>query len=148
MSDERAACTAVVVDADPAARGSIVKILREAGYRVSSLGSFQEAKPFLATTQPDLLIADIRLDHFNGLQLVIERRDDHPERASIVTNAYADQVLERDARRVGAPYLVKPVSPVELLRVAAGLLEPGQSSSTEKPRWPHTSLTGRLEAVN
>ena len=148
MTDERAACTALVVDADPAARGSTVKVLREAGYRVSSLGSFHEAQPFLATTQPDLLIADIRLDHFNGLQLVWERRDDHPERASIVTNAYADQVLERDAHRVGAPYLVKPVNPGELLRVAAVLLEPGQSSSNEKPRAARTALTGRLEAVN
>ena len=151
MIDESVIYTVLVVDGDPATRASTVKILRDAaGYRVNAVGSFNEAKSFLATTQPDLLIADIRLEYFNGLQLVLQRHADHPGKASVVTNTYADQVLEREAHAVGAPYLVKSVSAAELLRVCAGLLERAQSSADsadEKRRWRRKSVTNGLEAL-
>ena len=147
MTDESVIYTILVVDGDSATRAGTVKALRDAGYRVDAVGSFNEAKSFLATTQPDLLIADIRLEYFNGLQLVLQRHADHPGKASVVTNTYADQVLEREARAVGAPYLVKPVSAAELLRVSAGLLEKAQSSADEKRRWRRKSITDGLEAL-
>ena len=93
------------------------------------------------------MIADIRLEYFNGLQLVLQRHVDHPGKASLVTNTYADQVLEREARAVGAPYLVKPVSAGELLQVSAMLLEKAQSSAEEKRRWRRKSIADGLEAL-
>ena len=114
--------TVVVVDADPTARASCVEMLRTAGYRVSEVASFQEARHVLESMHPDLLIADIRLREFNGLHLVWRRFVESPQGPSIVTNTYADPVLERQARAFNAPYLVKPVSRELLLSVVARAL--------------------------
>ncbi len=114
--------TVVVVDSDLTARASCVEALQAARYRVSEVGSFQAARHLLESIQPDLLIADIRLGEFNGLHLVWRRHVEYPQRPSIVTNAYADPVLERQARAFNAPYLVKPLSRERLLRVVARAL--------------------------
>ena len=114
--------TIVVVDADRTARADSVEVLQVAGYRVNDVGSFEAARRVLEAMTPDLLIADIRLGVFNGLQLVWRRHVKYPQGASIVTNTYADPVLEQQARAFNAPYLVKPISGELLLRVVARAL--------------------------
>ena len=119
---DEASPTILIVDSDTAARAHAVEALQTAGYQVSGVDSFQKARHILKSVQPDLLIADIRLGTFNGLHLVWRRYVDYPQGASIVTNAYADQVLKRQAHAFQAPYLVKPISRELLLRVVARAL--------------------------
>ena len=116
--------TILVVDSGATQLASVLDTLRRAGYRVSGLESFPDAARLLASVHPDLLMADVRLGAFNGLQLVLQRHAARPTEPSIVTNAYADSVLERQARELGAPYLVKPISPDVLLRTVEALLPP------------------------
>lgn len=87
-------------------------MLERAGYVCVAAGSFEAAKAILRTSPPDLLITDIRLGAFNGLQLVIEQVRKIP---SIVMTAFDDQTLKAAARDENALYLVKPVDPRELL---------------------------------
>ena len=80
------------------------------------------------TTPPDLLITDIRLDAYNGLQLILNSPHQIP---TIVITGFADPVLEAEARRGGAAYLVKPVQPRDLLalvgeKLAARHFSPGK----------------------
>ena len=109
--------TISVVHADPEASANTEKLLSNAGYRVTTASTFEEAM-LLAANSPDLLITHIRLGAFNGLHLVLRRRDEHPHSASIVMDSRADALLAREAKRLSAPYLTEPVSPEQLLTLA------------------------------
>ena len=138
----------LVVGTDTAQMESTAQVLRGEGHRVTVASSFQKARALLASSQPDLLITDIQLDAYNGLQLVWQRHFDHPGRPSIVISSYSDPVLEAEARRLGCPYLVTPVQPHELL-TAVGV-HPGltRESDTEMGAdnrlWPRTPVGPEL----
>jgi FixJ family two-component response regulator len=74
---------------------------------------------------PDLLITELRLGAFNGLHLVVLARSSQPAMATIVLTGVPDPVLETEAKRLGAVYLVNPVKPAELLTVVSRELEIG-----------------------
>ncbi len=122
MVPDEFAPTILVVESDPRQRASVLDILRGAGYQVAGVDSFHEAQQFLASIQPDLLIADMQLGAFNGLQLVRQRHAAHPAQPSIVTHAEADAVLQRHAFTFQAPYLVKPIKTQALLSAVEALV--------------------------
>src|SRR5688572_14812156 len=97
--------TILIVDDHRVTRLGLAEMLGNAGYDVVTAGTFQEARRILLEAPPDLLIADVRLGSFNGLQLVISGQHRVP---AIVITGYADAVLEAEARRGGAEYLIKP----------------------------------------
>jgi two-component system, OmpR family, response regulator MprA len=109
----------LVVDDDVAVRIERVKLLRDAAYCVSSAGDFREAVRALSTDPPDLLVTELRLGAFNGLHLVIRGHADHPEMAAIVLTNFPDPVLEAEAHRLDAAYVLKPVNPMALLRIVS-----------------------------
>ena len=90
-------------------------MLQEAGYDTVSCERFLDAKGLLATSRPDLLLTDIRLGAYNGLQLAIFARDRHPGLPVIVLTGYEDPTLRDEATRSGAHFLVKPVPRVVLI---------------------------------
>jgi DNA-binding NtrC family response regulator len=106
----------LIVDDDGATRRGLVQLLTQAGYEATAVGSFDEARRSIGASPPDLLITDIRLEAYNGLQLILNSPRSIP---TIVITGFADPVLEAEARRGGAAYLVKPVQPMELLEVVA-----------------------------
>src|SRR5688572_33235415 len=107
----------VVVDLNAPNRTKTVDLLEAAGYRVRSARSFDEAKTLLATERPDILITDLRLGQYNGLHLVLRTRADHPEMAALVTSHFADPVLEAEAHRQHAQFVLVPVTRSEERRV-------------------------------
>jgi CheY-like chemotaxis protein len=107
--------TVLVVDADPVDRRKTVLLLEGAGYRVASAGSFEDAKHLLASETPDLLLTDLRLGSYNGLHLILRSRTDHPDMAALVTSRVPDPVLEAEAQRQSAGFLLLPASDAELL---------------------------------
>ena len=52
----------------------------------------------------------MRLGAFNGLQLAMLARDVRADVRVVVFSGFDDPVLKEEARRIGASYLVKPVS--------------------------------------
>jgi DNA-binding NtrC family response regulator len=124
----------LIVDDDPATRVGLSELLHDAGFDCTGVGTFEEARSRLRTSAPDLLITDIRLDAFNGLQLVIDRP---PHVQAIVITGFADVVLEAEAMRSGARYVRKPVHPDELLKLVRQMLSaPGgrRRHQTERRR--------------
>ena len=95
----------------------------------------------LRTTPPDLLIADVRLGPFNGLQLVISSPKPIP---AIIITGFADPVLESDARRRGADYVLKPISPARLLDLVAQKLTAAQPGFGTPRRWERKPVIGGL----
>ena len=64
----------IVVNADPRNLRLTEAMLSEAGHLVAAVSSFVEAKHLMDSVTPDLLVADVRLEVFNGLQLAIRSR--------------------------------------------------------------------------
>jgi DNA-binding NtrC family response regulator len=109
----------LIVDDDGATRRGLVQLLAQAGYEATAVGTFDEARRIISVTPPDLLITDIRLEAYNGLQLILNSPRAIP---TIVITGFADPVLEAEARRGGAAYMVKPVEPLQLLEAVAAKL--------------------------
>ena len=105
----------LIVDDDEAVLNVFAGILRLAGHQVTSFNQFEKAKAYLATAKPDVLISDVRLGAFNGLQLVVFAKLQHPEMIAIVLTGYDDPVLRAEAAHAGAVYLVKPIDAERLL---------------------------------
>lgn len=112
----------VVVDGNARDRTSTVTLLEAAGYRVRSARSFDEAKTLLAAECPDLLITDLRLGQYNGLHLVLRTRNAYPEMAALVTSRVADPVLEAEAARQHAQFIMSPLTATQLLQAVASSL--------------------------
>ena len=105
----------VLVHANPEILVRAEALLSEAGYAVVSASTFQAARKALDCVEPDLLIADVRLDDFNGLHLAILSRIDRPRTQVIITHACADSMLEREAARCDAIFVVDPLANPEFL---------------------------------
>jgi DNA-binding response OmpR family regulator len=101
----------LIVDGDAATRGELVKLLADAGFETTIAETVPDAMRVMAISAPHLLITEIRLDSYNGLHLIAMAPKPIP---AIVITGYADRAVEADARRLGAEYLSKPVSPGEL----------------------------------
>jgi DNA-binding response OmpR family regulator len=129
----------LVVDDDRATREGLARLLTDAGYRILTADSFERAVETLKSAAPDLIIVDVRLGDFNGLQLIATAPA--PVRAIVVTG-YADPVLERDARQLGAEYLVKPITRESLLATIERQL-PFAITAPER-RWRRKHLTRAL----
>jgi DNA-binding response OmpR family regulator len=127
--------TLLIVDDDPATREGLARLLADDGYRVLTADTFERALAVLSTKSPDLLLLDVRLGDFNGLQLLVTAQ--RPV-AAIVMTGYADAVLERDARQLGAEYLVKPITHDRLLSLIESRL-PATSVNRER-RWLRKQL--------
>ncbi len=87
---------------------------------MTACSSFEVAKQLLRTTAYDVLITDVRLGAFNGLQLALLARDLYPRIRLIVFSGFDDPVLKAEAEQVGAVYMVKPVAGAALLELAIG----------------------------
>src|SRR4029079_19688792 len=102
----------LVVDDQPAIRSGLKQLLEIAGYQVVVAGSFAEGRFALSEAVPDLLISDVRLGEFNGIQLVANTARAIP---SIIITGFPDPVLAAEARRLGAEFLIKPVESKTLI---------------------------------
>jgi DNA-binding NtrC family response regulator len=117
----------VLVDDDEALLRVLTTGLELSGCVVTAFGRFEDAKKYLATAVPDILITDVRLGGSNGLHLVVMTKLRHPEMIAVVMTGYDDIVLKKDAEAVGAHYVVKPIlvaDLVELLDAADPVTEP------------------------
>jgi DNA-binding NtrC family response regulator len=103
----------------------LTELLQESGYDTVSCERFLDAKGLLATSRPDLLLTDVRLGAYNGLQLAIFARERHPGLPVIVLTGYEDPTLRDEAVRAGAGFLVKPVPRAILIEAVEKALAGG-----------------------
>ena len=106
----------VIVEDNHAVRRALESWLIEAGYDVVSSVRFEDARAYLASHTPDILLTDVRLGEYNGLQLVLLLKGEHPDVQAIVFSEYDDPVLAREAEQCGAQFVRRP-------QTSAGLLD-------------------------
>jgi DNA-binding NtrC family response regulator len=105
----------ILVVSPSASLAPTIQLLTSVGYEVTSAATFEDATRLLATTTPDLLIADERLGEFNGLHLILRGRAGHPDLRAIVTTSSEDTCFEREAFRLNTQWCVKPLDPADWL---------------------------------
>jgi len=125
----------LIVEDDRAARLGLSELLRQAGYETIVAADFREGRRALEHEAPDLLVADLRLEGFNGLQLLHVNPRPIP---TVIVTGYPDDVLQAEARQLGAEYLVKPILPAVLLATIDRLL--AGPARQERRRWPRKRL--------
>lgn len=133
----------LIVEDHDASRSALVKLLTGAGHDVIEANNFRTGMRLLRDGQPDLLIADVRLGPFNGLQLVATNPNPIP---SIIVTGFRDPVVEADARALGAEYVCKPIEPQELLALVTRMSEGGPSPFYPPRRSPRKRLPDSLPA--
>jgi CheY-like chemotaxis protein len=110
------------VDDDVHALSGLLEILRDGGHQPTGAATFGAAKQLLDEGWFDLLITDIRLHTFNGLELVKRGRVKRPGMGSIVVTGFPEPEVKEEALRYGAVYVIKPVRPTELLTLVSRTL--------------------------
>jgi CheY-like chemotaxis protein len=135
----------LVVDDDAAMQQMMEMMLTDAGYQATTVGTLQAALDILERTPPDLLITDVRLHGYNGLQLLATSAEPIP---AIVITGSSDKGLEAEARRYGAAYLPKSRLNEALLPLVAEKLAGIDRPDTRTPprRWPRKRVTEKLPA--
>ena len=112
----------LLVDDEPVLRAALFSLLTAAGYHTLTASSVPEATDILEEAAFDLLITDVRVDGWNGLQLAAMNTDRFPV---IVLTGYHDPATAEEANRLGATFLEKPVTGAALLQlIAETLLKP------------------------
>ena len=130
--------SALVVEPNELDMIGIVSALTGSGFRVSATDNYADAKALLSTHPPLILVTEVRLGAYNGLQLALRAGSVTPRVTVIVTSGYPDSVLQRDAERVGATFALKPLDGAELLAAVyrTALRRPNASGALEPIRAP------------
>jgi DNA-binding response OmpR family regulator len=135
----------LIVEDNEASRMGLRTLLIRAGYEVASASSFVKGRRAITEQAPDLLITDLRLGEYNGLQLVAAVPLGVP---SIVVTGYPDSVLAAEAQKLGAHYVTKPIVPETLLN----LIEEALASAAQRQsrgstrRWDRKPVGGKVSA--
>ncbi len=132
----------LVVNADPAARSDMERMLSTAGNLVTSVAEFDEAQQRLVYAPPDLLVTGVRLGSHNGLHLVLRAHAERPDTPAIVVHTAPDPVLEIEAINAGASYMTTPLDEEQFVSLVEDLLSgtPSLPSSTVPRRWPRKQV--------
>jgi DNA-binding response OmpR family regulator len=117
ISDTRMSHTqrVLIVDDEPGLLDGMTTALELGGREVVACRTFEDARQRLLTDDFDILLTDVRLGAYNGIQLAVIARAKNPDIGIIVFSGFDDPVLRAEAARVGAHYLVKPIGSEQLL---------------------------------
>jgi DNA-binding response OmpR family regulator len=122
----------LVVDADAASRQQLNAKLREAGFDTLDAATYEEGRRLWISERPSVLIADIRLGQFNGLQLLLHARAAQPGITALITCSFPDRVLEMETARFGGTFFVKPLDIEKVLAAIREHRRPASSQIVER----------------
>ena len=122
----------LVVDDDPGARESLVRMLAIAGAETKAACSSAEALALLSTFRPDVLLSSVGREQGEGWSLIRTLRALPAERGGCLRAAALTPQAEPEAglRAVAAGYdaqLAEPIEPVALLATVVRLAEPARA---------------------
>lgn len=128
----------IVVDDDEVVLAACNRILASEGHVVTLVSSVAEALGFLEPERFDLVLLDVIMPEYDGIQLmsvVRERRLDLP---ILVMSGYpTKETVERAIGAGAAHFVAKPFTPVELLdaiRTTVGKADSDQEDRSGNPK--------------
>jgi UDP-3-O-[3-hydroxymyristoyl] N-acetylglucosamine deacetylase len=136
--------TILVVDDEELIRSSLRGILSDVGFRVIDTGHPRAVLEIIDRERPSLVLLDIWMPEFDGLELLKEIKAHRPELRVIVLSGHANIQSALAATRLGADdFIEKPFSVSGLLSAIGRLLENG--TAPEQAEAGRTSLQYKPE---
>jgi DNA-binding response OmpR family regulator len=126
----------LVVDDEPTIAEVVARYLTRAGYETRTAGDGPSAVSAATVRRPDLVVLDIMLPGFDGLEAMRRIHEDADERVPVILLTAKGEESDRliGLRQGADDYVVKPFSPLELVaRVDAVLRRIDQGSDNEEP---------------
>jgi two-component system, OmpR family, response regulator ResD len=138
----------LVVDDEPTIGEVVSRYLRRAGYATRVAADGRRAVELHAERAADLVVLDIMLPGFDGLEVMRRiRRDDARRPAIILLTAKGDESDRIVGLRLGADdYVVKPFSPAELVARVDAVLRRVDTAPEQEPPLEFEGL--RLEPAS
>jgi DNA-binding NtrC family response regulator len=144
--------TALVVEPNGADMALIRSALISAGFTVTGSDNFKDAGALLIEAPPIMLVTEIRLGAYNGLQLAYRGKSVWPPMTIVLTSGFRDPVLQRDIERMGATFVLKPVTARDLVaaiyRTALRLPNPEGAFETVQPPFERRLAERRQSPVH
>lgn len=113
--------TILIVDEDAAARDALRTILERSGHLVAAVPRGRDALELIETIAFDVVLSELYMDDFDGLELLMAVRKLHPELPIILMadpTRKSYQPVAAVAQHLGAAgRLVKPIDPESVRRV-------------------------------
>lgn len=137
----------LVVDDDAEVRTSLTHLLERGGYEVSVVSDGQKALAALETSQPDVVLCDVRMPGMDGLEF--QTKAASVTRAPVVLfSAHADIPMAVEAIQNGAyNFLEKPFDPRRLLRLLENAVRMKQLRDTAARLEERLTSVTNLEQV-
>ena len=114
----------LAIDDEADIREMLKQLLSLEGYRVSSVGTADEARAVAREDPPQLIISDLQMEDSDGLVLIEELKDILPEvPVMLLTGVVFDpEVVRENIRKKVSSYLDKTTSMSEILAEIRRLL--------------------------
>ena len=114
----------LVVDDDAAVSDLFLDSLAAAGYRGVAAATAPDALARLCQRPFDVMLCDLLLPQMSGVELMVQARLEVPDTSVIVVTAVSDVETAIRSLRLGAyDYLIKPVSPCDVVLHVASAIE-------------------------
>ena len=109
--------TVLVVDDEPTIVEVVGRYMERAGYETHSAGDGPEALRLAGLHRPDLVVLDVMLPGFDGLEVMRQLHDGDGERTAVILLTARGEESDRlvGLRHGADDYVVKPFSPAELV---------------------------------
>ncbi len=110
MDEQKRACQAMVVEREEIFRQCLMDWVKELGWEGLEFGDGMEALNYLGASQvywrdegwPDLVIADVDMPEYSGLDLLMAMRASRERVPVILVLSCEDRDVEREAQQLGA----------------------------------------------
>lgn len=120
----------LLVEDDAAFCEMLAKFLMRKSFEVTSCYSAEDALKKIETEKFDLIITDLRLPNYDGIELMLQFKTKFPSTPVLLMTGYSDVTTAVKAMKNGASdYISKPFNPDEVLLVIENALS--QSNQTE-----------------
>jgi len=114
----------LVVDDEPAIQTTLRGVLEDEGYRVTTVGSGEDALRFVTEEHPDVVFLDIWMPKKDGLDTLAELKRARPEAPVIMISGHGTIETAVKATRLGAyDFIEKPLSLEKTLLAVTRALE-------------------------
>jgi len=122
---------ALIVDDDLRILALATRWLAGSDFEIQTASTFADARNEIREHAPDIVVTDIRLGEFNGIQLGMIARETRPDVKLVIMSGYDDPVLRRDVDDLHATFLSKPMRQHALV---AAMRETGAASEADNPQ--------------
>jgi DNA-binding NtrC family response regulator len=121
----------LIVDDEQLLVRTLSSVLKEAGYRIATAGSAEQAERHVFGQPPfDLIVLDNRLPKETGIEVVKRIRDRAVRSKVILMTAYETPDVKAEAKRLKVDrYMKKPFDLTTMVEEVESLIGPGGESA-------------------